>query len=472
MNNWIKCLAIIIMAGLTACGKGGMDDLPFVHLNFPESSGGTIYYVDSKAGDDNNSGLSVHAPWRSLAKVQAVVLNPGDIVRFKRGSDFAVPLFIKNSGVANNYITLTDYGKEEDPAPKFTNPVFEQDNFGNCIRIQGSYVIVENLYFHHTAAFVDGDYQTDGGWVVWEMGAVYIDKGSENCIVRNNEFFDCVAGIRSYGMHALIANNYIHDCNRALKQWNWGPLGIWLGGDYQTVIKNRIVNMQVADQDPSHFTNGVGGGAIEIDDGRYLKSNITLSHNFSINNCGFLETVFNDVVANPVYQNWKITFNVSDDYQAFVKLRFAKNCTVDNNTIIRRKVNATELGVFVFKGANTKNKVRNNIIVTESGVQVFNIVGNKSPGSVIENNLYYSIGPLVMGKEGPGISPFYGDPLFMNYHGSEPLDYVIKGESPALNKALDLNYPYDFIGMPIPFGKGPDIGAFEYHPGYHSKVFP
>jgi hypothetical protein len=336
-----------------------------------------------------------------------------------------------------------------------------QNNFGNCIRIKGSYITIENLYFHHTLTYVDGDYHSDGGWLVWEMGAVYIDKGAEHCIIHNNEMYDCVAGIRSYGKYAMISGNYIHDCNRPLKQWNWGPIGIWLGGDYQTVVKNTIINMQVNDADPSHFTNGVGGGAFEIDDGRYPKSHITISRNFTRENCGFLETVFNDVIKDPEYKDWNISFNISDDYQAFVKLRFAKNCSVDNNTIIRRKINATELGVFVFKGNNTFNKVRNNIIVTDKGVKIYNVVGNVHPSTIIVNNLYYARTVLVMGSEGPGTSPVYQDPLFKNFDGINAEDFTISTESPALHKAVDLGYQYDFAGRHLPCGRGYDIGAWQ-----------
>lgn len=439
--------------------------LILVLLLIPLAGFAVTYYIDSNGGNDANDGLSDVTAWQSVARVQNTLLNPGDFVRFKRGSGYTVPFFVNFSGTSTAYITISDYGDAAAPAPAFTNPVFAQDNFGNCIRINGDYVIVEHLYFHNTAMYVDGNYySSDGGWIVWEMGAINIARGSDYCIIRNNEFYDCVAGIRSRGKFANIQYNYIHDCNRPMKQWNWGPLGIWMGQDFQTCTGNTIVNMQVVDSDPSHFANGVGGGAFEIDDGRYNKYNIVLTDNFTRGNCGFLEAVFDDVTPAPLYKDWKIKFNVSDDYQAFVKLRFAQNCAVDNNTVLRRKINSNELGVFLLKGNGTANKFRNNIIMTKYNVEVFNVVGSYTPGSIIQNNHYYAVGTLVMGNEGPGASPTYGDAKFANITGTNAIDFSILATSPAKNTGLNLGYSYDFSGYPLYYGSAPDRGAFEYHP--------
>ena len=425
------------------------------------SASATTYYIDSVDGYDGNSGTSSGSPWETISKIQSTVLYPGDQVLFKRGSGYSVPFFVNYSGTASDYIWISDYGDAADPAPSFTNQVFEQDNFGNCIRINGDYVVVQNLYFHNTAAYVPGEYTSDGGWIVWEMGAVHITRGSDYCVVQNNEFYDCVAGIRTKGKFTVIQFNYIHDCYRPMREWNWGPIGIWLGQDFQTVSSNMITDLICVNE---NFANGVGGGAIEIDDGRYNKYNITLTHNFSRGNCGFLETVFDDVEPNPLYKNWKIKFNVSDDYQAFAKLRFAKYCAVVHNTILRRKICPHELGVFVLKGNNTSNKFKNNIIMTKYYTKVFNVVGGYSPNSVISHNLYYSIGTLVMGDEGPGSNARYGDAKFVNQAGTQATDFAILSTSPAKNTGLDLGYSYDFTGYPIPWGNYPDRGAFEYHP--------
>ncbi len=426
------------------------------------------YYIDSENGDDASSGQSVHAPWRSLSRLGNVSLKPGDTIRFKRGSAFVGPLFIHQSGTGQDPIVITAYGAG-DKAPAFTNPVFRQDNFGNCIRITGSHVVVEKLYFHNTAAHVPGSYQTDGGWDVWEMGAIYLDKGAQHCIVRDNEIEDCVVGIKSYGRHALIENNYIHDCNRVLKEWGWGPIGIWFGADDQEARFNRIVNYR-AEHPDIHWSGGVGGGAdggaFEIDDARFDKSNIHIHHNYTRDCQGFLEVTWTDVKQHPDYRGFRIHHNVSDDYQQFVAIWQGEDCLIEHNTIVRRKVNANDWGVFNITENDSRNTIRNNIIVTEKDIPIFNtgLRGTHRPNSIIAHNLYFAAsGSLVMGKEGPGTAPVYGNPLLRGYGGAAVAgDYRIAKGSPAIDTGLALGYAEDFSGISIPKGGGSDIGAFEY----------
>jgi hypothetical protein len=44
---------------------------------------------------------------------------------------------------------------------------------------------------------------------------------------------------------------------------------------------------------------------------------------------------------------------------------------------------------------------------------------------------------------------------------TDPLGFVPKAGSPAIDKGSDLGFTTDFAGKPIPAGTAPDIGAFE-----------
>jgi parallel beta-helix repeat protein len=81
----------------------------------------TSYYVDSLAGSDANSGTSVKAPWRTVAKVNSAHFAPGDHILFKRGSRWRELLSPASSGEAGNPIVIDAYGTGAAPILTGTN---------------------------------------------------------------------------------------------------------------------------------------------------------------------------------------------------------------------------------------------------------------------------------------------------------------------------------------------------------------
>ena len=70
----------------------------------------TAYYVSSSAGDDANDGLSQEKPVKTIAKVNALNLVPGDVVYFKRGDTWRGETLKTKNG-----ISYTAYGEGEKP---------------------------------------------------------------------------------------------------------------------------------------------------------------------------------------------------------------------------------------------------------------------------------------------------------------------------------------------------------------------
>jgi hypothetical protein len=460
MKRWITCCLLLVVATV-------------LRLDAQEAQTPLrTFHLDSRAGNDTADGLSPETAWQSIEMLTTTKLLPGDHVRFKRGSRFSGMLTITHSGTSDAYIVLTDYGDAADPAPAFTNRTFDPSacEFGNCLRLQGSFIRVENLYFHETVAGLSGRI---GFETMWELGAVYIGKTAQHCVVRNNEFVDCGVGIKSYGEGAVIQHNLLRDCKRILKEWNWGPIAIWLGGDHQDVGHNRIFNYRAEDErinwGPNGYGRGADGSAFEIDDARVAKTNIVIHHNYTRDNQGFLEVTWSDVGRNPDYRGFRIHHNVSDDYQQFVALWRGAECRIEHNTIIRRKVNANEWGVFNLTQFNGRNLILNNIVVVEQGVVIFNLGrdGNARPNTVIESNLYFAAsGELKMGLEGPGQGAVFGDPMFVNYAtGNKAFDFALTAESPAIDRGLPLGYETDFRGTRMATNALPDLGAFEFVDG-------
>lgn len=405
------------------------------------------FHVDSNEGNDSNDGLSEQTPWKSFANIRKGLLSPGDSVKIKRGSHFKdMTLYVEDSGVEKEPVIVTDYGEESLAAPTFTNEKWNpsEGEYGNCIRLKGSWIVLENMYCDRTVADLPKE-PGIGFETMWEMGAIYIDKTASHCLVRNNETNDCGVGIKSYGKYAVIDNNYVHDCNRPLKQWNWGPIGIWLGADFQEVKNNRIINYSAVDPNfnwgPDGYGSGADGGALEIDDARVAKSHIEIHHNYSRDNQGFIEVTWTDVLKNPDYRNFHVHHNVCDDYQQFVALWCGKYCCFENNTIVRRKRNTNDWGIFNITSYDSGNIVRKNIIVTEKGIEVFPVGknGTSQPNSEICDNIYWDMekkGEPYYGHQRKGSGAIVDDPLFVDYNGMSRESFKLRETSPYYNSGI------------------------------------
>lgn len=83
-----------------------------------------VYFVDAELGSDDDSGLTQNTsstmhdgPWRSLGRVAAATLAPGDEVRLRCGQVWAETLRINQSGMQGVPITIGAY-----PEPCVTKP--------------------------------------------------------------------------------------------------------------------------------------------------------------------------------------------------------------------------------------------------------------------------------------------------------------------------------------------------------------
>jgi hypothetical protein len=68
------------------------------------------YYVDCRSGSDDRLGTAADAAWRSVDKVSAITLEPGDAVLFRRGTRCSGALAPKGSGTEALPIRIGAYG--------------------------------------------------------------------------------------------------------------------------------------------------------------------------------------------------------------------------------------------------------------------------------------------------------------------------------------------------------------------------
>ena len=71
---------------------------------------GTVYYLDSRSGNDANTGMSPSAAWKTLDKVSATTFDPGDLILLKSSSVFRGQLWPKGSGTEGHPIRVDIYG--------------------------------------------------------------------------------------------------------------------------------------------------------------------------------------------------------------------------------------------------------------------------------------------------------------------------------------------------------------------------
>lgn len=79
------------------------------------NDGGQTYYVDAESGQDGGDGKSPEHAWRSLGRVNAAQLKPGDTVRFKSGGVWRGSL-VPASGDERAPVTYTSFGEGPKPS--------------------------------------------------------------------------------------------------------------------------------------------------------------------------------------------------------------------------------------------------------------------------------------------------------------------------------------------------------------------
>ena len=77
----------------------------------PKNRVGNVYYVDAAAKSDTYDGMTTEQPLKTLAQVNALELQPGDTVLFKKDCRWVGSLHIQYSGTKDNPITFGMYGE-------------------------------------------------------------------------------------------------------------------------------------------------------------------------------------------------------------------------------------------------------------------------------------------------------------------------------------------------------------------------
>lgn len=104
VTGLVAPLAIVFASALNCQGD----------TSSPDARGRRTFHVDSAGGNDGNNGLAPDQAWKSLDRVNAADLKPGDTVQFKRGGMWRGSL-TPVSGAEDAPVTYTSYGDGPKP---------------------------------------------------------------------------------------------------------------------------------------------------------------------------------------------------------------------------------------------------------------------------------------------------------------------------------------------------------------------
>ncbi|GAA3547994.1 right-handed parallel beta-helix repeat-containing protein [Nonomuraea rosea] len=221
---------------------------------------GTTYYVDSRAGNDASAGTTAATAWKSLDKVNAAELKPGDSVSFKRGSAFTGSLTLTASGTAAKPIVVNAYGGGARPRISGTD--------ADCVVVKGSHWRISGLRAsgcRWSGFEVGGDSN--------ELSGVQADRNIAGVFVTPS-------GSRNTIRDSVLTGNNRMSVNDSGGDNDSGAFGVLLNGDDNVVTGNTITGSYAKSDD-----YGTDGAAVEIFNGDRNR----VTHNISRNNETFTE---------------------------------------------------------------------------------------------------------------------------------------------------------------------------------------
>lgn len=220
-KKWMSGALALLLAGTTVASM-----MPAVSVNAEgqNTATGTIYYVDSENGNANKNatGTSKGDAFKTLKQVNAVNLQPGDQVRFKRGSVFngeALHFTKEDSGSADASVVISTYGDESAARPQintngqgrwnlnYGNPLDNQNHkwkgeVSSCILIEDTeYIEINGLELTNNRA-TDKVPETDSNGNVRDYNDAYaMDRTGVAGVAKDNGTVD----------HIVLNDLYIHD---------------------------------------------------------------------------------------------------------------------------------------------------------------------------------------------------------------------------------------------------------------------
>jgi Ca2+-binding RTX toxin-like protein len=314
------------------------------------------YYVDSRAGSDSNNGTSAGSAFSSLAKVNALNLQPGDTVLFARGATFNGGVEVRSSGTSGSPITFGAYGSGADPT--LSGGQNGVDGNGK------SHIVVRDLHItNKTGAGI-----VSFGSTNWTIDNVDVDNTGKGFVAGNNEFsafqFRQVNGLTIQNSSYEKVNGdgvFIWDANN-VKLLN-NDFGIPTGTTADNVHTYRMRNYEIRGNVMT-FGDGANSGKgimiVQESENGVIAEN-TFSISGRVGHYAIGGTIQNGVIEKNHFVGraegtWSTALNITET--------LGTPSTVSNMTIRNNFFDGTGMGIYTWDGNNAGTAYRNNFQVT------------------------------------------------------------------------------------------------------------
>ena len=409
-------------------------------VSYCPASGAAAYYVDSVHGLDAHDGSSPAQAWQTLAKLNAVTLKAGNVIRLARGSVWNEQLRVDlaETGTAASNIVFEAYGTGD--APTIIQPAD-----ASAVYLRGAFITVLDL-------------RVKGARLGFQLS-----PESKNVLLAGNEIVDVGMGIYAEGSGHRFFSNYIHDLhmirNTPTPSDDYGAEGIVMTGSNMEAAWNRLVNCIAPSCDFE-----VDGGAFETW-GSGTIQHIYLHHNLADNVDGFMELTNNIsdlVITHNLIINSRggLCFHIDD---VAGKTYTCANLRFENNTLLRNP-KVTKGAVFTFLSSHVGQALPGNDLLVRNNIICSNMRLAYNPEAlganfVHDHNLYFFTAGPGMGTIVLDATEKIADPQFID---PSKTDFRLQAGSPAIDRAIGVIDGSDLDGTSIPVGATPDMGAYEW----------
>jgi len=439
-----------------------------------------VYYISSSQGNDQNDGLSIESPFRSIDKLNSMEFNPGDSIYFKSGDYWKGMFWLKGSGTFAEPIVVDVYGGENRPiidgyGYQASILIFNDQNIEvNGLELYNSFSHLDsseittissqtpnmfsvgpnNTWTNVYTACVIGD-GNNGAMQTFVINVTNLPEGGANYrvirTVANENWYFAPAQSLSLGLNTITVNSV--DFERTVKfQFSTGAV------EFDAISLNG---------EEMYFSGGVvkklaGYGGVENSwgSGKNVRFGIkVVASTKDLENFLFKNLYIHNIFPTPeISENIHLGYGIKLETQSDTVSGIIN--TISNVKLLNTTISETGHYGFWIKslGLNGIDSIKNNQILVENcnfdNTGGSGFVPNKSENVLVQNCIFNHTGSSIddrMWKRGSGMWPFDCKNVvaqhnkFMNAHG--PMDsYGSHIDYGNENVVFQYNYSYNNEG--------------------------